>query len=551
MLQRISFKNFILIPDISIALNKGFCAITGESGSGKTMILEGIKFCLGLTKNKNYSKIGCDETVVILEFQIHDNLELIKLLEEASITYDYNLIIRKHSYNEQKSRSFINDIPVNSVLLKKVASTLVEIHSQNDKGLDDNELRITSLLDNFGKISGAQELETQYQKFHEIDIQINKLKETAHKTSMEKAFYSFAVDEINALNLKPGEEAELEISKKTLNNSLTIKDSLWSIKSSLNGQDGALGNIWTAYNRSLKLFELTEKKVFKELASIFERSAIDLEDSVGSIDKELSSIGPQQNIDEIEDRLYLIKNTARKYSVPSDELAKILENYKNKLSIAENFEDMIDALNVNRKELWNHYLENALKISTERKKIAKQFCHLINEELNSLKMEGAKIEFNFQRLSDQEVSKTGIDKITIQIKTSQNQPMLNIADIASGGEKSRILLVVKSLTNLKSKKILIFDEIDSGIGGATASAVGRKIKALSSNQQILLITHNAQVAALSDQLLKVYKINNQQESIISIDTLTNEQRKNEIARMISGEFVTSEALAQAEKLINN
>ena len=550
MLTRIDLGSFILIKRAHLEIKSNFAAITGESGSGKSMILDAIRFCLGLAKNKENSSASGQELSVSLEFDVGRLQDAKDLLEEAGIGCEEESIILRRNLNaEQKSKCFVNDTLVNIGFIKKLSGCLLEIHSQDDRSFDDTAKLALNIIDQFAKIFGLKNLGDLFREYSQLGMQIFHLQQESEKTAMERGFYEFAIKEIAELNLKLGEEEELEILKNTASNFAQIHEHSSSVLGLLRDQENIIGYSWSAQVKCLKLHEISANQKFAQFAVTLEKIAIELEECASLLEKEMPNENQELNVDQINDRLYLIKNVSRKYGVATNQLNELAEDYQERLNQLDNFAERISTLEAQKNDIWLQYLAVASEISIARKKAALEISKLINEQLKELKMEGALIEFQFETLSEAKATAKGIDLIEIMAKTNQTQPMLNLKDIASGGEKSRIMLIIKSISNAESDKTLIFDEIDSGIGGSTASAVGRKIKALSKTQQVILITHNAQVAAMSDQLFRVAKTNHPSGTAVTIQEMLPEEKKEEIARMISGDFITDEALAQAENLI--
>ena len=551
MLTRIDLGSFILIKKSHLEIKSNFAAITGESGSGKSMILDAIRFCLGHTKSKEISGLNGQELSASLEFNIKRLPSAKELLDEAEIQYEDDLIIlRRVMTAEQKSKCFINDTLVNIGLIKKLSAFLLEIHAQDDRSFDDTAKLAINIIDQFARIAELKNLPDLFKEYSQLSNKIADLQKEAARTSMERGFYEFAIKEIADLNLKAGEDEELEMLRNSANNFAQINENSKSTLDLLRDQENIIGHSWSAQVKCLKLFELSANHKFQQLAGTLEKIAIELEECAALLEREMPSENQELSIDQINDRLYLIKNMSRKYGVSTSQLNELAEDYQEKLSRLDNFEEKILALETQKRNIWGDYLILAHKISVKRKVAAQEIAKLINEQFKELKMEGALLTFHFEELSESKATASGIDLIEIMAKTNQTQPVLNIKDVASGGEKSRIMLIIKSISNSQADGTLIFDEIDSGIGGSTASAMGRKIKALSRNQQVILITHNAQVAAMCDQLFKVVKTNDKRGTAVIIQEMLPEEKKEEIARMISGDIITDEALAQATNLMH-
>ncbi len=548
MLLSLNIKNISLIRSIDLDFSDSFNLITGETGSGKSILLDTIAFCLGSKNTRINNNQITEKGAVSLEFDISNNKKVKEILSESDIEAEDNIIIRR-SVTSSKSQVYINDSPVSTNLLKNISEYLIESYRQNDfTGLLDRKNHI-EILDQYSSLSKEKAaLLGIFKELKDLKSQIEENISQANEREKEKDFLQYAINELEKFNPEEGEETRLFDRKQKLSNQNKILEILDSANKSLESLQITRSLLQIQKSLNKLSSHLGEEKISSLLSSI-ENSIIEtdkIENEVNNLVEEISS--EENNLDEVEERLFTLREFSRKYNTSCDGLLNLITEFKQKLSNIKNSNESLKVLQKKEKEVEKNYLELAEKISAKRKQSAEKLGHEVSDELPILNMKGAKFQVDINEKENKFCS-NGFDEVIFKVSTNPGQAFAELAKVASGGETSRVMLALKiSLSDIKSSACLIFDEIDAGIGGATADLVGERIKRLSKNQQIICITHSPQMAAKADSHILVSKITAKDEAEITAKKLTKKESDEEIARMIAGVDVTKEARAAAVRL---
>ncbi len=556
MLKSLTINNIVLIDKAEINFSAGLCILSGETGSGKSILLDALGLTIGFRSNLRL--IGIEETKaqVIAEFDISHNKNCQNILSENDLLDSENkgaLIIRRTISDNATSKVFVNDIAIGVNLLAKIGESLVEIHGQHDqRGL----LNVSAHLEILDEFSGNESLLKNitkiYKDLKETEEKIADLKAKKEQIEREKDYLQHVVKELENADIMSGEENEL-IAKK---DQFLGKEKILKFLSELNsGLLEANSNLISAQrvilrNQNIINNFLAEKSEdFEILNEKIDKNNSDLDAAISNFDAILRQFAStDERLEEIEERLFLIRNLARKHNKNSDELYLVIEEAKAKLKLISQDEESEIALENERKKLVKEYQKIADELSERRKKSAIILAKKVEEELKFLKMEGVKFLVNLTTNNQQTISGYDVARFTAAINTNNFD---DISKIASGGELSRFMLALKvALLGVKSQPTIIFDEIDTGIGGSTADAVGKRLKILAKNLQVLVVTHQAQIASKADTHFKISK-NKGEKVKTTIEKLTEENREQEIARMLSGEKISDEAVAAAKALMNS
>ncbi len=545
MLKSLQISNLSLIKSIDLDFSNSFNIITGETGSGKSVLLDCISFTLG-TKN-NRILTSDNQGFISLSFDISDNQKAKKMLEDAEISFENEILIRRNI--GKKSQIFINETPISQSFIRNLAEFLVESYRQNDfTGLLNSKNHI-EILDDFANLNHKKtELENIFRQLKQIKKEIENLEKSAEEREKEKDFLQYSINEIEKFSPQKNEEDELIEKRKFLSN----KKKILEILSGSNNQLEELNipkNLLQIQKSISKLIGLIDEEKINIISETLENSIIFSDKAINLISEINDKISSQENnLDEVEERLFSLRELARKYNVLCDELPNLADIYREKLSQINNSDNNFDNLKKEEVKISKQYFELAKNISKLRNSNAKNLENLVNQEFPVLNMKGAKfvIEIN----SDEEkISSTGIDEIIFKVATNPGQAPQELGKVASGGEISRVMLALKiALSGVKSSACLIFDEIDTGIGGATADLMGERIKKLSENQQVLCITHQQQIAGKATNHILVFKKTSKDKTEICAKSLDKKETTDELARMISGVNITNEARAVAVKL---
>ena len=540
----------LLIEKAEIVFSKGLNVFTGETGAGKSIIFDCLAFIFGIKTRNKYLKDNEKNGQVIAEFQLNNRDDLISFLEDLSIPASETLIIRRVEFYDGRKKSYINDISCTTEVVKILGEKLIEFVDQKNSSNILKKKNHINLLDDFcqnknllieiEKIWTVIKIESK--KLSELILQNNNFK-------TEADFKKKSLSELKSLNLKPGEFEKLEVKRNSLKSSSKINEYL-----------GEVYNVISQY-KIIKILTDSVQKLEKTSELLINNKLLDesirglnsIINDLGDIENNINTIlnevkSEDFNLEDVEQRLYEVKKISRKHNIHAEELLYLQEELEKQLSSYENFDEEIKSIKkiISKSEI--RYDEIANLISSRRKVEGKKLDKIINNEFSNLKMEGMRFVTHIQEMKEKKL--IGKDDVTFKL-TNHNLPIQDIDKVASGGELSRILLALKvSLVKKTSGLALIFDEIDRGIGGATAEAVGNRLLVLSKNEQILLVTHSPQVASKAGKHWKVTKkINKKGIPISIIKELNHNDIKNELARMISGKKITKEAIAAAEKLM--
>lgn len=559
MLESLSINNIVLIDKLNIHLKNGLCVLTGETGSGKSILLDALGLAIGYRSNSKLLRNGEDKGSVIAVFDIANNQNCKILLDELGIEYDNNIIIRRILYSDGRSKAFINDIQVTQSFLQNVGETLVEIHGQNEQIGLLNSSNHREILDQFGNlIDKRKQLSNVFEKMKNANNQLEDLLSKKDNIEKEKDYLKHIINEIEALNLHENEEQELAEKRILMMNKEKVLNVLNEVKDNLEGQyniDKGISSAQHTLSRGIRLGDnLLEnnKNAFEEIVENLEQASININEALSKIETIFDTLGFDNNtLESVEDRLFAIRGLARKLNIQPDLILNLKTELEEKLSNLENQEVVIGDLEKEVKELKNNFLANAKELSNLRKETAIKLQNELMAELKPLKMEKTVFNVEFKELDENNWNKYGIDSIRFLASTNPGTPMNELSKIASGGELSRFMLALKVvLSKVNSVPTMIFDEIDTGISGAVAEAVGERLKKLGQTLQVLVVTHHAQVASKGNYHLKVQKEQQNDKTNTNVIVLEGKDRINEIARMFSGEIITEDALKVAEKMLN-
>ena len=562
MLKSLAINNIVLIDKTEIEFSAGLCVLSGETGSGKSILLDALGLAIGFRSNLRL--IGGDENKaqVSAEFDLKNNQTCKSLLKENELLDVENpdsLRIRRIIQENSGSKVYVNDVAIGVNLLGQIGENLVEIHGQHDsRGLLNSSFH-GQILDEFANNAELlKELKKIYEELRESDKKISEIKSKKEQAERERDYLEYIIKELESANIQTGEENELVTKKEQFQAKEKILNFLSDFKSNLTEANSSLVLAQRILIRNHNLIEnylIDQKNEMDQLNEKLDQQNITLESAISNIDHISKSLyNSAESLDEIEERLFLIRSLARKFSTTVDELPQVVSEAQNKLQLLQNEKEFTDKLEEQKNQALKKYHEIAQKLSERRSKSALILAKKVEEELKFLKMESTRflvdVSSDNSIKESQNYRESGYDKIRFTASINKNG-FDDISKIASGGELSRFMLAMKvALMDVKSTPTIIFDEIDTGIGGSTADAVGRRLKILSQNLQILVVTHQPQIAAKADTHFKISKISDSEKIKTVIEKLSEISRQSEIARMLSGEQISHEALAAAARLIN-
>jgi len=543
VLQSLSINNIVLIDDLHIDFEPGLCVLTGETGAGKSILLDALGLALGERAEARLLRPRASKAHVTATFSLPPAHPLWQELDDQGIEYERGeVIFRRVLEADGKSKCFLNDQVVSQALMRRLGQNLVEIHGQFDQLLDAKSH--LAALDAYGKIekSSIQEAFLGYQN---AKMALKTFQENLSKSFERQSFLRFAIEEIEKVDPKMGEEATLEVDRGLIAHRAKIAEALLVVDQNI---ESALTSLFQSHKALGRIQDLLPEKV-NPLLEASDHAILEAQEVLegmkilkGEVD------GTPHDLETIENRLHALRSLSRKYQ--TEDLVACLAGFKEEIAALEQREDHLDSLETAVLAAKNIYLEKARVLSEERGKTAIRLQTAIAAELPPLKLDQAIFRVNFGELREEAWGPCGIDQIEFYIQTNPGMPEGPLSAIASGGELSRLMLALKVvLVQSCAIPTLIFDEIERGTGGAVASAMGERLKALSRHIQILTITHSPQIVSRGTLHLIVFKVIKGEGTTTHVKALTHEERQEEVARMLSGEEITEEARAAAKRLM--
>ena len=547
MLRGLDIRDMLIIDHLSLEFSSGLNVLTGETGAGKSILLDSLGFVLGWRGRADLVRSGQDQGEVSAWFDLGPSHPARAVLQEAGIPIEDELILRRVNNRDGRKTAWINDRRVSGEVLRAVSEHLVELHGQHDdRGLLDPKGH-RDLLDSFG---GHDDMLTTvsaaYRALRAAEKDLRTAESAQEELRAEEEFLRHAVDELQKLAPEVGEEAELDSCRRLMQGAEKIRAHIAHAAQAL-GREGAEGMMSDAMRWLDGAADAAEGRLEEPLAAL-SRAMVELDDAAQGVEACLDALEfNPHDLELAEERLFAIRALARKHTVAPDELPTLAQDLIAKLDLLDMGAGGLKELNAAVAAAQAAYDEAAGVLSRARKSAAQALDLAMGAELAPLKMERA--VFTTQ-VKDADPSATGVDQLDFVVATNPGAPAGPLAKIASGGELSRFLLALKvCLSRDGAQNTMIFDEIDRGVGGATADAVGRRLSRLAQDAQVLVVTHSPQVAALGDRHFQVAKQQSADMTLSRVDLLSDTTRVNEIARMISGDTITTEARAAARTLI--
>lgn len=551
MLRELKIENLAIIDKLDLEFDKGFAVLTGETGAGKSIILSGINLLIG--EKASVEMIRDGEETLLAQGVFDVDIKQARKLEELGIEIENNeVIIRRALSRNGKAKIFINNIRVSMSDLKEIMSSLVDIVGQHSHQMLLNKGNHIKLLDSFLTKEDKNiklDLETLVKNYFELKAKIEDIKEKQKEILEKKDFYEYQLKEIEKLKLISGEDKLLETAYKKAFNVENIKEKLYEILELLkDDDDSALDNILN----SKKILEYLEKydEEYSVIVKRIENIYYELEDCVEDIENLNNQIETgEHNLAEITSRMNLIKRITSKYNRNLDELIEYRENLKEKLSLFEGGDIQTKELERKLENLKKEYFLNADKLYSSRQKIAIDLEKSLLKELKFLNMENALVKIDIKKTD--KISADGSDEVEFLISTNLGQSLKPLYKIASGGEVSRIMLALKVIfSKVDNIPILIFDEIDTGVGGETVRKIALKLKEIGDNTQIISITHSPVIAAKASQQFLIEKYAIKGKTISEVKELNRDERVKEIGRMLVGDNINNEVLEIAKGMLD-
>lgn len=547
MLRDLIIDDILLIEHLELEFHSGLNVLTGETGAGKSILLDCLGFVLGWRGRAEVVRRGAEKGEVTAIFDVDENHPAQTVLEEAGFEATDELILRRIATQDGRKRAFVNDKRASGEVLRALSNTLVELHGQqDDRGLL-NPRAHRQLLDAFAGLEAQIETSrTLWRTWRQAETARDAARTELEEAAKDADFLAHAVKELEALAPEHGEDATLDAKRRLMQASERIRMDIGKANQAI-GNDGAQGQAADALRWLEGVAENAEGRLDDAIATLA-RALGELADAERGLDDALRELAFNPlELEQAEERLFAIRGLARKHNVQPDELPALAEDFRSRFNAIEKGDAQIAALEAACKAAEADFVAQAGKLSAARKVAARKLDAAMAKELAQLKMERAVFTTQF---AEAEAGPEGTDEVQFQVATNPGAPSGPLAKIASGGELSRFLLALKVCLTDSGGQTMIFDEIDRGVGGATADAVGRRLSQIAQNGQVLVVTHSPQVAAFGTHHWQVSKAIVKDETRTNVTSLTTSDRVNEIARMLAGENVSDAARSAAKVLLD-
>ncbi|MFD2264282.1 DNA repair protein RecN [Lacibacterium aquatile] len=551
MLLRLGIRDVVLIDRLDLDFGSGLSVLTGETGAGKSILLDALGLALGARADSGLVRAGATQAVVTAAFEIPDTHPAWALLAENGLEREDELILRRTLSADGRSRATVNDQAISVGLLRQLGALLVEIQGQFDGHALMDSGTHRGILDAYGDLTSlVTASRATWREWAGVREAKRVAAEQLARVKAQEEYLRHVVGELDKLDPQEGEESELSATRARLQSREKLLGTLNNALSALAEEDGAEAKVASA-TRLLSRAGSDAGDLDPILASL-DRASSELADATETLARLLRDDGYSEGqLERLEDRLFALRAAARKHQVTGDELPALYQRLKEELAAVDNGEAGLKKLEASEAETRKAYLAAAEALSSARKASVLKLDAAVMAELPPLKLDRARFTTQVAKLPDNNWGPDGIDDVAFLIATNPGSNPGPLGKIASGGELSRFLLALKVvLAGVAPVPTLVFDEVDSGIGGATAAAVGERLARLGKDLQLLVITHSPQVAALGDAHLNVVKSTAEAGVSTTVLQLTTDQRREEIARMLSGSSITDEARAAASKLIS-
>ncbi|NDW52039.1 DNA repair protein RecN [Aliiroseovarius sp. PrR006] len=548
MLRSLDIRDMLIIDRLELEFQPGLNVLTGETGAGKSILLDSLGFVLGWRGRADLVRAGADQGEVVAAFDLPDAHPARSVLDEAGIPVEDELVLRRVNRSDGRKTAWVNDRRASGEVLRALSDTLVELHGQqDDKGLLNPRVH-RQLLDEFAGLgSSVDAVRTAWRAVAQASKSLDEARARIEAAKAEEEFLRHTVDELDSLDPQPGEDAELDARRRLMQGAERIGEDISRAHQALGVGEGAEARLGDALRWLEGAADQAGDTLDAPIAALG-RALDELGEAVSGVEAAMDSLSfNPHELEQVEERLFAIRAMARKHHTTPDELGVFAEDLRGRLAALDAGADEIAGLDAALTDARAQYNHAAQTLSKARQDAATRLDQAMGAELAPLKMERAVFTTD---ITPAEPGPDGVDAVTFTVATNPGAPSGPLNKIASGGELSRFLLALKvCLTRDATGLTMIFDEIDRGVGGATADAVGRRLADLAAAGQVLVVTHSPQVAALGGHHWRVSKAVTDGMTLSTVSPLSSDQRVDEIARMISGDTITDAAKAAAKELL--
>ena len=549
MITSLNIRNYALIENLNIDFTKGLTVITGETGAGKSIIIDSIDLLLGQRANSSIIRTGANSCVISATFDISKNIKAKNVLADLSIEYENEIIIRRQIDISAKSKAYINDISVSVSSLSNIGKYLVDFYAQNKSNMLFEESYQRQIIDIIaGNCNLLNKLSVKYDELEKL----NSKKEDIEKSNTDREkmldLYKYQIQEIKKANLSIDEEENIEKDLPKLKNAEKIQNITKEMISILYKQDNSIIDNLSTIAKQIDLLQKYGINV-DNISKNINLSISQLDDVYREIEEIYNGIDvSSEALDLMLERQQLIKKLKSKYGKTIQGIIDYCVDLEEKVKTLENYDINIEKVQKEIDELLKEIIKICEEISSNRKKASCHISKKIMMELEDLNMKNSQFEIALEKT---EITRTGFDKLEFMFSANKGEKLYPIALVASGGEISRLMLALSTtISENYNVDTIIFDEIDTGTSGKTGDKIGKKLKSLSKNRQVISISHLAQIASSANNHIKIYKETQQDRNITKAKILNQKERIEEIAKIISGEQITEHALKHAEEMLN-
>jgi DNA repair protein RecN (Recombination protein N) len=551
MLTGLSIRNVVLIDRLDLSFAEGLSVLTGETGAGKSILLDSLGLALGARAETRLLRPGADRGSVTATFQISKDHPANALLDEHGLLVDETVILRRVIGADGRTRAFVNDEAASVSLLHRIGESLIEIQGQFDERGLMNPTNHRDLLDAYGDTEQAQrDARDAYEAWRDTIAQRRKLQEDAENARRDEDYLRISLEELEQLDPVAGEEKQLAERRALLQNAEAVATALNAAFAELDGDDAAESRLRAALAHVDRIADKTGD-LLDTTRGTLERAVSETLDAMALLRRFADAVELDgQDLEAIEERLFALRSIARKHGIDVDDLPLLRERIAERFKLVEDQTDTLAQMEKRERESRDVYLSAARELSRLRTDAAGRLDAAVNAEFPPLRLEKALFITRIEELPEGAWGPEGIDRVSFLVTTNPGAPPGPLSRVASGGELSRFMLAIKvALAAVNATPTLVFDEVDSGVGGATADAVGIRLARLAEKVQILVVTHSPQVAARGNTHLRVEKREAADLAVTGVDRLDETARREEVARMLSGQEITDEARAAAGRLL--
>jgi len=551
MLTNLYVRDLAIVEQAELSLTDGMSVLTGETGAGKSILIDALALLLGQRADTGLIRHGRDTAEVLASFDVDESSDAANWLNENELFVDGECVLRRLIHRDKPSRAFINGRPSPVQWLRELGQRLVDIHGQNEHQSLTRRDTQRQILDDFAGHGGkVAELSTRYREIQDLTQRLDALTSDDGSKKSRLELLSYQAEELNAFAIEPGDYEDLVDQQKRLSSAAEIIQTINHGISQLADPDAdAIGDRLSSLIENFTRLAQAEPE-FSSIAELLEEASIRVDEAAKSLRQMTDRVvDDPAALDEVDRRLAGAHDLARKHDVRPDSLPELLQRITTELEGLSASDETVQALQERIEDLSSRYNEIATTVRRGRKKAARLLANAVTDSMQKLGMAGGEFSVDVAPLEDSEITRYGRDRVEFLVSANAGQPQKALARVASGGELSRISLAIQVIvSSIGRVPTLVFDEVDVGIGGGVAEIVGRQLRALGDAQQVICVTHLAQVAASATQQFHVLK-SGADDTMIEVTQLDESTRVTEIARMLGGLDLTKQSLAHAEEML--